>query len=589
MRLGVPIVGVVALLAGCTATVEGPGGGGPGNGAAATPGGGATSGGGGASGASGASGGSSATGGTAATAGVGGAGAGVNATDPGRVTMHRLNRAEYNNTVRDLLGTSQKPADDFPIDDRGSGFDNLADVLTLSPLHLDLYYKAAETLVTEALASPTQRARIVSCDLASGGEACARTSLTDFARRAWRRPVTDAEVNGMMATVAVAVAQGDGYERGVALAARAVLLSPHFIFRVEIDPDPTSLTPHALSGYELASRLSYFLWSSMPDEALFSAAAGSLADPATLASEMTRMLADGKAQAIIENFAGQWLYLRAVDTVEPDPGLFRSFDASLRTAMKSETALLFADVAFGNLPANQLLTADYTYLNDRLATHYGLPAVGGSQMVRTSLAGNAQRGGLLSHASFLTHTSHPNRTSPVKRGKWVLDEMLCSTVPPPDPNLDMAGAEADIAAGLSQREVLERHRADTACAGCHSMMDPIGLGFENYDAIGAYRTMDRTNVIDAAGDLEGVPFTGPKELAALLAADPDFARCMTEKLYTYALGRAPDRAPEHLDGPMLVALAARLSEAGYSFTELVAGIVTSPTFLNRRGDPATGM
>jgi hypothetical protein len=211
-------------------------------------------------------------------------------------------------------------------------------------------------------------------------------------------------------------------------------------------------------------------------------------------------------------------------------------------------------------------------------------------MVRTSLTGNAQRGGLLSHASFLTHTSHPNRTSPVKRGKWVLDEMLCTAVPLPDPNLDMAGAEADLAAGLSQRQVLERHRADTACAGCHSLMDPIGLGLENYDAIGAYRTMDGTNGIDAGGELPtGELFTGPKELAALLAADPNFARCLTEKLYTYALGRAPDRAPEHLDGPMLVALATRLSEAGYSFSELVAGIVTSPTFLNRRGDPATGM
>jgi hypothetical protein len=227
----------------------------------------------------------------------------------------------------------------------------------------------------------------------------------------------------MMATVAVAVAQGDGYEGGVALAVRAILLSPHFIFRVEIDPEPTSLTPHALSGYELASRLSYFLWSSMPDEALFgAAAAGTLADPATLASEITRMLADGKAQAIVENFAGQWLYLRAVDTTEPDPGLFRSFDAQLRTAMKSETALLFADVAFGSLPANQLLTADYTYLNDRLATHYGLPAVGGSQMVRTSLTGNAQRGGLLSASvsrpSFWLLAQRPSCAHAPRAGHW---------------------------------------------------------------------------------------------------------------------------------------------------------------------------
>lgn len=584
MRPGVSAAALIAVLAGCTGTVGGAGdGAGPGSGVGGAQGGGAS----GAAGTSGSTGGGSATGGAA---GVGGAGAGVNATDPGRVTLHRLNRAEYNNTVRDLLGTNGKPADEFPIDDRGSGFDNIADVLTLSPLHLDLYHKAAEALVTEALANATQRARLVPCDLTTGGETCARTALTDFARRAYRRPVTDAEVNAMMATVAVAVAGGDGYERGLALALRGVLLSPNFVFRVELDADPTSLTPHALGGYELASRLSYFLWSSMPDEALFGAAASNLADPTTLAAEVTRMLADPKAQAIIENFAGQWLYLRAVDIAEPDPMLFPRFDEPLRAAMKSETALLFADVAFGGLAANQLLTADYTYANDRLASHYGLPAVGSTQMTRVSLAGNTQRGGLLSQASFLTNTSHPNRTSPVKRGKWVLEELLCSTVPPPDPNLDISGAQADIEAGLSQRDVLARHRADDACNGCHSQMDPIGLGLENYDGIGAYRTMDGTNAIDSAGELpEGQTFTGPKELAALVAADPNFARCLTEKLYTYALGRAPDRAPAHLDGPTLTALAQHLRDGGYSFSELVAGIVLSPTFQNRRGDTATGM
>jgi hypothetical protein len=242
------------------------------------------------------------------------------------------------------------------------------------------------------------------------------------------------------------------------------------------------------------------------------------------------------------------------------------------------------------LPANQILTADYTYANDRLASHYGLPAVGSAQMMRVSLTGNAQRGGLLSQASFLTNTSHQNRTSPVRRGKWVLEELLCSTVPPPDPNLDLSGAQADIEAGLSQREMLARHRADPMCAGCHSEMDPIGLGLENYDAIGAYRTMDRATLIDAAGELpSGQTFTGPKELAALVAADPNFARCLTEKLYTYALGRAPDRAAAHLDGPVLTGLAETLRSGGYSFTGLAESIVASPTFQNRRGDTATGM
>lgn len=538
------------------------------------------------------------TGGSAPMGGSGGAvigsggstGGSLAATDPGRVTLHRLNRAEYDNTVRDLLGTSRTPAVAFPIDDRGSGFDNIADVLTISPLHINLYYQAAEELVTEALSTPALRSRIVSCDLGTGGEACARASLAAFTRRAWRRPVADAELDGLMQLVTVAVGQGDSVEVGLSLALRAALLSPHFVFRVELDPEPTSLTPHALSPHELASRLSYFLWSTMPDDALFAAAdAGTLADPASLTAEVARLLADEKAKALVDNFAGQWLYLRALDIAEPAPSLFPSFSRELADAMRAESELLFREVAFAGVPLTSLLTSDFTFLDDRLATHYGLPAPGSSTPARVTLTGNLERGGLLSHGSFLTVTSHPNRTSPVNRGKWVMQELLCETVPPPDPNLDMSGAEMDLAAGLSQREVLARHRADPACSGCHSLMDPIGLGLENYDAIGRYRTMDGMNVIDSTGTLpSGSTFTGPKELAALVAADPAFARCVVQKLYTYALGRTPDLTPGHLDTETLPALAARLAASGYSFAELALGIVTSPTFLNRRGDPSMG-
>jgi len=535
--------------------------------------------------------GSGATWGVPGGKGSGGSGSGVDpnapATDPGRVTLHRLNRAEYDNTVRDLMGTAQKPSVDFPIDDRGSGFDNIADVLTLSPLHIATYNDAAQALVDEALASASQRARILTCDPAAGGNACAQTILAGFAGRAWRRPATADEVARLMIPVTTAVAQGDSYEQGLALALRAVLLSPHFVFRVELDPDPTSLTPHPLGDYELASRLSYFLWSSMPDDALFaSAEAGNLGDPATLAGHVTRMLADSKAQALIENFAGQWLYLRSVDMVEPDPVRFPEFDDELRAAMKQETALLFGEVAFGGLAANQLLTADFTFLNDRLASHYGLPAVGSSELTRVSLAGSAQRKGLLSHASFLTFTSHPNRTSPVNRGKWVMDELLCSVIPPPPPDVDTTLVESGSTAGMSQRQILEQHRADPTCAGCHSLMDPIGLGLENYDAIGRYRTLDGTAPIDAAGALPtGEPFTGPLELADLVAARPDFASCVARKLYTYALGRAPDPSVGHLDTPTLEALAQEFVESGYSLPALIAAIVQSPTFLNRRGEP----
>lgn len=511
------------------------------------------------------------------------------ATDPGRVTLHRLNRAEYNNTVRDLLDTSLKPADDFPIDDRGSGFDNMADVLTLSPLHLSVYHGAARTLVAEALTSTTARAALVTCDLATG-DSCVREVLRGFAYRAWRRPVAEAELDRLLAVVGAARSQGEGTEQGLSLALQAVLLSPHFTFRVELDENPTSPEPHPLNGFELASRLSYFLWSSMPDAALLaSAQAGTLASEAALREQATRMLQDPRAASLVDNFAGQWLHLRAIDTLEPDRDLFPSVDVALLAAMKAETELVFRDIAFQGTPLVQLLTGSYTYLNDRLATHYGLPAVGATEHKRVDLAGNATRGGLLSHAGFLTLTSHPDRTSPVVRGKWVMDELLCATVPPPPPDVNLAGISMAKEQGLTQRQALEIHRQNSKCFACHQMMDPIGLGLENYDAIGSYRTMDAGLAIDAAGTLpSGESFTGSRELAAAIAAKPEFARCAAKKLYTYALGRPPVETAGYLDVPTLDGLAQALQQGNYSWPELVARIVTSPSFTQRRGEPAPG-
>ena len=514
----------------------------------------------------------------------------VAATDPGRVTLHRLNRAEYNNTVHDLLGTSKTPAEDFPIDDRGNGFDNMADVLTLSPLHLSVYHAAAKALVSEALSNASQRAAIMTCDLAQE-DACARQILQEFAYRAWRRPVADAELDRLLAVVGVAKANGDSAEVGLGLALRAILLSPHFVFRVELDPDPTSLAPHALSGYELASRLSYFLWSSTPDSALLaSAESGALGDPSTLKEQAARLLADERARAIVDNFAGQWLHLRAVDTLEPDHTLFPSVDAPLLRAMRAETELLFRDIAFQANPLMQLLTANYSYLNDRLAAHYGLPAVGSTELTRVDLSGNAQRGGFLTQASFLTLTSHVNRTSPVLRGKWVLDELLCATVPPPPPDVNLAGVSMAKEQGLTQRQALEVHRADPNCNSCHQLMDPIGLGLENFDAVGVYREMDAGKPIDANGQLpSGEAFVGAKELAARIAVKPEFARCAAHKLYSYALGRPPVATAGHLDGPTLDALARGLTTNDFSFAQLVEQIVTSPTFTSRRGEPEGDM
>lgn len=523
------------------------------------------------------------------SAGSSGAGAATTANDPGRVTLHRLNRAEYNNTVADLLGTTQKPADDFPIDDRGSGFDNMADVLTLSPLHLSVYHDAARTLISEALGNAAQRALLLSCDLTSG-DGCVREVLRAFAYRAWRRPVAEAELDRLLAVVSVASANGDGTEQGLSLALQAVLLSPHFIFRVELDENPTSSAPHPLNQYELASRLSYFLWSSAPDATLLaSAQSGALASEAALREQAARLLRDRRAKSLVDNFAGQWLHLRAIDTLEPDPALFSDVDASLLAAMKAETELLFRDIAFENTPLVQLLTGGYTYLNDRLAAHYGLPAVGSTELRRVDLAGNTTRGGFLSHAGFLTLTSHPDRTSPVVRGKWILDELLCAIVPPPPPDVNLAGVSMAKEQGLTQRQALEIHRADPQCVSCHQLMDPIGLGLENYDAVGAYRSMDAGSAIDAAGQLpSGETFTGAQELALRIAAKPEFARCAAKKLYTYALGRPPVESAGHLDTPILDGLAQALQQGGFSWGDLVARIVTSRPFTQRRGEPLPG-
>jgi len=532
---------------------------------------------------------SSGTGGASGASGASG-GSGTNeppqGTDPGRVTLHRLNRVEYNNTVRDLLGTSLRPADNFPVDDRGGGFDNMADVLTLSSTQLSLYRQGAADLVADALANATLRSKLIPCDVAKDGVACARSTLEAFTPRAYRRPVSQAEVDRLMTLVTLATGKGDTTEQGLGLALQAVLLSPSFLFRVELDPTATSTTAHPLDGYELASRLSYFLWSTMPDDQLMAAAAaGTLSDSANLKAQVVRMLASPKAQALVDNFAGQWLAIRAVQEVTPDPTAFPKFDDKLRAAMAGETGLFFQDFVAGKLSGDQLLTADYTYLNDRLATHYGLPAVGSTSLVKKSLTGNAMRGGILGQASILTVTSHPSRTSPVVRGKYVLTQLLCQDVPPPPPDVDVSSLDAATATG-SLRQRLEAHRANPSCSSCHSLMDPLGFGLDNYDAIGAYRTMDGADAIDATGVLpDKRQFSGMRELAQLIAADPAYASCFASKLYSYALGRLPESGRDHLDPWTLYQLAQRYRQNGMRFPDMVSDLVSSRTFLERRGEP----
>ncbi|HVR64352.1 MAG TPA: DUF1592 domain-containing protein [Polyangia bacterium] len=516
--------------------------------------------------------------------GIGNGGGGdAPTTDPGRVTMHRLNRAEYNNTVRDLFGSALHPADDFTADNRGDAFDNIAEILTLSPVQLEQYQQAAEALSDEALG--INRAKLITCDVAA--DACVRTTLQNLATRAWRRPAQDAELGPYLDLIATAKSQGDGVDVGLKLALQALLISPDFLFRVELDPDPTSLTPHALSPYEIASRLSYFLWSSMPDEALFSAAAaGTLRTPAVLEAQIARMMKDPKAAALVQNFAGQWLYTRLIPDLQPDPTLFPKFDADLRASMRQETELLFRDIAFGGVPASALVNGTFTYVNDRLASHYGLPPVGSTDLKRVDLAANPQRGGFMGQATILAATSHPNATSPVNRGKWILNDLLCTDVPAPPNNVNTM--LPPLPAGSTRRQQLEAHK-QKACATCHQLMDPLGFGFENYDAVGAYRTMENGQPIDASGNyIDGTPFSGIRQLGTLIAADPKFTACVASKLYTYALGRPPINTPGYMD-PFIVDRAAKaFGSGGYQFQSLIQAIVASDTFQKRRGESAGG-
>ncbi len=504
------------------------------------------------------------------------------AQDPGRVSLHRLNRAEYDNTVRDLLGDTSQPAQDFPADDISSaGFDNDAEVLSMSPLLLEKYSAAATELVEEAWTKGTVR----SCELrAEAPMPCARELLSRFARRAWRRPVETSEVQRLLSFVTLAVQQGDSADTGVKLALRAVLLSPHFLFRVELDPAPGSPTPHRLTDLELASRLAYFLWSSTPDEPLQALAeAGRLREPEVLEQQVRRMLADPKSSALIDNFTGQWLNVRGLKTVEPVVNIFPDFDDNLRSAFQREAELFFDAIVHEDHSALDLLTADYTFVNERLARHYGIPNIYGSQFRRVTLPPELDvRRGLLGKGALLTVTSNAARTSPVTRGKWFQSTFLGVAPPDPPPGVDTSLKEKvtnDASGNLkipSMRDVLDRHHANPVCASCHKIFEPIGLAFENFDATGAFRTLDEGNPIDATATMiDGTKVDGVVGLRGMLVKYQDqFLRVATEKLLTYALGRGV----EDEDMPTVRAIVRGAAPREYRMSSLILGIVKSDQF-----------
>jgi hypothetical protein len=426
------------------------------------------------------------------------------------------------------------------------------------------------------------RGRIFICrpEQASQEEPCAQRIIETLMQRAYRRPVTNADLAGPLDFYRQARAAG-GFEAGIEMALRALLVSPEFLFRVEQDPAGIeSGAAYRVSDLQLASRLSFFLWSSIPDDELLAAAGrGDLSNPAVLEKQVRRMLADKRSESLVTNFAAQWLYLRNLMSITPDMRRFPDFDDNLRQAFRRETEMFFESILREDRSVLDLLGANYTFVNERLAKHYGIPNIYGSRFRRISLDADSQRGGLLRHGSILTVTSYPTRTSPVIRGKWILDNLLGIPPPPPPGNVP-ALEDNKVAAGLPIRERLAAHRDNPACAGCHQLMDPVGFSLETYDAVGRWRTVDAGEPIDASGGLpDGSRFHGVDGLQQALVSRPEvFVGVLTEKLLTYALGRGV----EHYDAPAVRKIVREAKAEEFRLSSLIMGITTSTPFQMRR-------
>ncbi len=523
-----------------------------------------------------------------AAAGAGGSGVAVpvEPASPGVLVVRRLSRVEYDNTVRDLLGTSVRLPSDLA-DDLGGEFDTVGSALSLSPKYVRGYEETARAIVDELFAGdPARLAAVVSCDVEAAGVSCAETILRAFARRAWRRPVTDDEVQSLLSPLSVAeefdATPTDGLKAGLA----AVLMSPFFVFKLELDPDPASAVPRRLTPHELATRLSYALWSTMPDEALSAAAdAGELVTDEQVTAQVERMLADPRASTLSAEFAGQWLGYRDLDTHEVEPSAYPDFTPAIARSMKNEAQAFVNEFLHNDRPVGDMFLAGFTFIDATLAEHYGLarpPGVPDGEFVRVDTS-NAPRAGLLTLGAFLTKTSYPARTSPVRRGDYVFSRLLCEHVDPPPPGVE---GLPPLEEGESMRALMERHRADPACAGCHAVMDPIGFGLENYDGVGAYRTSDNGAPVDASGVLpDGTAFDGGLELSAILGTDPRFLRCLTEKFMTYAIGRLLDRSSPVDSGWIDYLSNQALSHDG-SFDGIVRAVVSSEAFRSRQPAPA---
>jgi hypothetical protein len=468
-------------------------------------------------------------------------------------SFHRLNRVEYQNSVNALLGTDLPIADDLPVDSLVYGFDNNADV-SMSATLMQKYLNAAQNAVKAALGSPATRNALIPCTLGADN-VCARTVLQKFLGNAFRRPASTEEVDASLGYLKTCVSSADA---GIGCAMQAAILSSKFLFRTELlgteqakactEAAPlTSSTDGKLSPHALASRLSYWLTTTSPDAELLAAAnSGALATSEGIATQVQRLLATPSAGShrapFLENFPGQWLQLSAAAAAAPSPTLFPKFDEPLRQALGDESRLFFASVVNDGRSALDLVRTDFSFLNERLASHYGIAGVTGSEMRRVSTTGTL-RGGILTQASFLTATSSSENTSIVQRAKWVLTNLLCEHLPLPPPGIVDSVPPPDPGLGLTNRESLSIRTANPPCSGCHVNMNPIGFGLEVFDAVGALRSMDHNKPIDPSGQLpDGQMFKDTEGLMQLLKQDPRFPSCMTKKVLTYALGRGLEAA-----------------------------------------------
>jgi hypothetical protein len=510
--------------------------------------------------------------------------------DPGPLTIRRLNRAEYNNSIRHLTTLDLRLADSFPVDASSYGFDNIAASLTLTPLQVEQYYHAAKSVVEAVLKSKNEGSQAAyhtifldtNIDRAAGSQddgAGARRIIEKFATRAFRRPVEQDYIDKLMRIYDSSIEQKCSHDDAVGHMISAVLISPRFLMRAE-EAKPEVTEAFKIDDFDLASRLSFFLWSGPPDDLLLElAAAQKLSQPEVLDQQITRMLEDDRSDALIDNFFAPWLQFAGLQSRKPDSEAFPHYSAALHEAILKEPRLAIAEIIRKNRPVTELIDADYTYVNQTLASHYGLSDIAGDQMQRVTL-NDRRRGGLLTSAAILMAQADPGRTNVPRRGSFLTGTILGVPAPPPPPDVPALKETDGAAAPKTLRERLEEHRSNPQCASCHAKIDPLGFAFENYDAIGGWREQEVGKAIDASGQLpDGRSFRGPVELKdILLEGKDDFTRTLASQMLIFALGRGP--VPT--DKCVIDDVVQQTQNGEYRLGTMVRAIITSAPFLHRR-------